>query len=232
MTVKVHVGNGDGLKTFIIHKQLGISRSPFFANALREGSTWASAEDGVIWLRKEDPEVFAVYMQLIYHNRIPVDEVMAEPQFREMYMECADPEDAYIGHVKEVTAKRCELLANLYVFCDMMQDIRAKNQVISTFVEEISFIAELAGGEWIAYPYLSAICIVYRHTQESDPLRKLFADRYISKASGSWVAGNAAKNYPKEFLYDVMVGMARRRNLPRFSSRVIEARMYYQKSDN
>ena len=69
--IEVRVGQGDNQKKFLVHKDLVISRSRFFLNALR--GNWKEAEENAITFPEDDPAVFGLYVQLLYLETLPMD---------------------------------------------------------------------------------------------------------------------------------------------------------------
>ena len=69
--IEVRVGKGDNQNKFIVHKDLVISRSRFFFNALR--GNWKEAEENAITFPEDDPAVFGLYVQLLYLETLPMD---------------------------------------------------------------------------------------------------------------------------------------------------------------
>jgi hypothetical protein len=62
--ITVLVGEGEAQESFIIHKELICSRSEFFRVSMKE--VWNEGKEGVIPLPKDDPQVFAFYIQTLY----------------------------------------------------------------------------------------------------------------------------------------------------------------------
>lgn len=57
-------------RSFWAHKDLLCSRSPFFTNALRE--EWKEGQDNKVELPDDDPDIFAMYMHMLYTGKVPI----------------------------------------------------------------------------------------------------------------------------------------------------------------
>lgn len=74
--VTVHVGTGDDLKEWKIHKNVLIEKSPFFAAALEPGR-WleTQGEEAVVHLEEADPTAFSFVVEWMYQGTIGTEEV-------------------------------------------------------------------------------------------------------------------------------------------------------------
>jgi hypothetical protein len=63
-TIRVVVGGEAKNQTFSVHEGLICSRSDFFKNAMKE--PWLEAEERKVSLAEEEPDVFALYLELLY----------------------------------------------------------------------------------------------------------------------------------------------------------------------
>jgi hypothetical protein len=68
--VRIKVGANN--REFFTHKPLLCSRSKFFENCLKDGTSWAEAEDEAIKLPDDNADTFARYVDLIYTGKLPV----------------------------------------------------------------------------------------------------------------------------------------------------------------
>lgn len=73
--LEVRVGRDNG-RSFRLHEALVSARSDFFAAALT--GQWKEAKDKIIDLPEDDPDIFALYPQLLYTGKIPVKEQTQE----------------------------------------------------------------------------------------------------------------------------------------------------------
>ena len=67
--VRINIGIGPLIRTFIAHAPLLRSRSSYFKKALSK--TWSEGQDREISLDDIDCEIFDLYLNLVYHNQIP-----------------------------------------------------------------------------------------------------------------------------------------------------------------
>jgi hypothetical protein len=97
------VGKDDTQKKFHVHESLITARSLFFRNALQ--GNWKEAQDRVVKLTKDDPEVFSLYLQGLYAGHLdPKDDTPADK--------------AYV------------LRGGLFVLAERIRDVKTKNLVI------------------------------------------------------------------------------------------------------
>ncbi|KAF1950233.1 hypothetical protein CC80DRAFT_539697 [Byssothecium circinans] len=164
---------------FSVHKDLITARSPFFANALKPESPWVSAGDGIVTLEEDDPEMFGLYLQLIYYDNIPIiQEPVTEPEalINATADQIKEQKDQFRAKIEGSSKKEYETLSKLYGLCEMLQDISAKNHIIAAFIEASKRLRE---DNHNYFPTEVAIGIVYRLTTTFDPLRRLCVDMYV-----------------------------------------------------
>ncbi|KAF1950234.1 hypothetical protein CC80DRAFT_554465 [Byssothecium circinans] len=202
-TIRVRVGdvangNDGSTKLFTVHKDLMTARSLYFANALKEGSPWASAEDGIVTLKEEDPR-----------------------------RSVSTPASSNKS-ILEQASEEYEALAKLYGLCDMLQDVQAKNRIITAFVE--ASLKE-RGDHTRWYPWGPQIRSIYELTPTSDPLRKFCVDMFVIVGHKSWFAKFTFDQFPAEFLYDVVAALVTGGERPKGRKKIEVAENYFCKID-
>ncbi|EDU49261.1 BTB POZ domain containing protein [Pyrenophora tritici-repentis] len=71
-SLRVIVGEAPDQKEFFVHEGLVCPRSEFFRKAMR--GPWTEAQERKIDLGQEEPETFALYLELLYTGTIPTIE--------------------------------------------------------------------------------------------------------------------------------------------------------------
>jgi hypothetical protein len=222
--VEVIVGLDDDYKAFFAHRDLITSRSRFFAKALTtyeedgEGNIlWAEGEDGIVKLPKDDKEVFADYLHLLYQETVPV-------RAKVKNADALSPKDlsrAVIDAVdEEFTA-----LSKLYVFCEKVRDTQGKALVIAAFVQAAQIERE---DGFRQHPGQGPVNIIYEGTMEGDALRKFCVDVYVLVGHGTWFKDHGAEDYHREFMFDVMVEVLKTRKRPADKSKIKSLEAYYE----
>jgi hypothetical protein len=230
-----------------VHAELLTSRSAFFAKALRKYSKtdqsnedtdtqsigdqsiqWREGEEGVVILPADEPDVFANYVRILYTRVLPIDDDPKKPE--------TDPNTVTEDEIKKIKTDLDDLvdgvvaeiytaLGKLYVFCEKIRDVTAKRDLLSSFVKECSTTRL---NETIRYPDAYVIRDVYSGTLPSDPLRAFLTDCHVYEGHSEWV-GESYKDFPHEFLYDLMVGMYKAQEEPANLSRVKDTKYYLDK---
>lgn len=182
--IKVEVSASDTLKTYTIHRNLFTARSMFFRKAL--SGSWVEAENRVVRLNDSDIEVFETYVHLVYHN-----ELTCVPDL---------PSDL------ERTVATQSNLAKLYVLCEMLQDVRAKNCIVQALMCSIYKIRD--DGKW-TIPRRDMIEIIYEGTVKGNPARRALLDVFTYGVRGEWMSMGVGplESYPAEFLQELAVSI-------------------------
>ena len=140
---------GEEKQEFVVHKDLIVSRSPFFEAAAAQ--RWASSEcTQPIELPVDKPNVFADYLHCLYLGRIKTPEDESDYPSR----------SAYLVHTLD-----------LYVLADKLGDLTSANIVID------HVMALNKAKLWV--PPLTVARHAFEHTAVGSPLRRLFVDFYV-----------------------------------------------------
>ena len=215
--VEISVGEGGDARSFWIYKDLICFRSPFFENALSHN--WKESEDNVIRLPEDEPEIFDLYVQVLFTGKIPVGEVMS---IDESEKDEANSEDEA---VKQASLEYIRL-GKLYVFAEKLQDVTTKNLTVTAFVEALS-LRRLGMRH---FPNSDVITLIYNGTPKPCPIRELLVDIYAIYAVPSWWGKDVAEDYPKDFLFDTMRRLTEDREGSVDSSKITKATNYHEET--
>jgi hypothetical protein len=146
----------------------------FFKKAMGKG--WKEAEEKLVKLPEDDPDIFALYEQVVYTGQIPLFD--------------DEPERTFIDYTGEsgsnrttcTSLEKCqheyEALAELYVLAEKLQDLKARNTTVEAIIREV--IHEVATvAENPCLPSLAAITIMYSKTPRHCPGRQVLLDCFM-----------------------------------------------------
>ena len=193
-----------------MHESLLTSRSKFFKKAMNKG--WKEAEDKLVKLPEDDPDIFALYEQLVYTGCIPVFDDDPERIYHEDGDgdsngdddSSEDDEKSNDGHTycQNITVCQNEYntLFKLYIFAEKIQDREAKKScldAINTKVEhESSKVDNFDTGPCL--PAVPIIKMVYQNTPESSAARQSLVHCYAF--ARNWAV---VENLPESSLADI-----------------------------
>lgn len=107
--IKVVVGPHDASRTFFVHEKLVVERAPFFERALN--GQWKESDDKLVELPDDDPDVFFLYLQLLYTTKL--------------HTRSNEPNK---------TSREYKRLVKLYVLAEKLQDVQTRNIVIEAMI--------------------------------------------------------------------------------------------------
>ncbi|KAF1946387.1 hypothetical protein EJ02DRAFT_508629 [Clathrospora elynae] len=195
--LKVHVGKGDGFTIFIFFKRAAGSVWQQHEELLKVASTWMQVLE--FFLPKDDPEVFRLYLNLVYANQL-------------------------ISKGADEWSKLCRL----YVLAEKLQDRTAKNQIIDgihAFFNELILKNLLSLDTEHVLP-AEATVVLYEGTAGRSSVRKLLVDLYADSGNESWLRGGKTQ-LPEEFVFDVAVRLLQKRTLAVFGSSISRPSFFY-----
>ncbi|KAJ4338012.1 hypothetical protein N0V95_008185 [Ascochyta clinopodiicola] len=163
---------------------------------------WTESESRIIDLSDDEPEVFALYLNLIYKNVLPTMD-LTEKEFGAL-----PPVDIVMHIDKEYTT-----LFKLYILAEKLQDDLTKDEAI-TAVFQLSQVR--AGRKICIEPAPETVKLVYNATPQCSPSRLLCVD--IWKVGSRDLMEIWRMRFPKEFLFDL--AMAYRHELLEASENV------------
>ena len=168
-------------ETKIFHRNLLISISSFFATGLT--SSFKEASTGVFELEEEDPDIFSVFEQWVYKDRLFIKKPASSSSASE------DTED---------DCKEWECLPLLYTLGERLDAPKFKDAVISAIIEKVNE-SKVVPDNWAAY--------VYQNTVSTCALRRLIVDFHVFAHQGRLLKKGAcpdAEELEVEFLQDAM----------------------------
>ncbi|KAF2263549.1 hypothetical protein CC78DRAFT_518474 [Lojkania enalia] len=187
--LKITVGPPSSQKTFYIHETLCTTRSQFFHLALR--GTWKESLSKSINLPEDSPEIFALYVHLLYTNSIPI--------------KTEAPED--VTEIQTYVDTQYETLASLYILAEKLQDTTTKDILTDTI---LSLSREKQHDGTRYYPGEKVINIIYEGTVKECGARRMVRDFYAEYAGEEWFP-EQVEGLPKEFLWDLVRVLVRRK---------------------
>jgi hypothetical protein len=252
-TIEIRVG-GEAGRSFFIHQDLLTSHSLFFANALNTKVPFRDDDDSdtesidiiphqeadhgiipvpeeepdnykrIIDLPMHEPDIFAAWVQLIYHNTLPPDTDPPKPTLPPKASKAAKTQAAeeYNKAVRDSVRDLHLVFSKLYILCTKLQDLEAKKAVFTTIMDSTVRVRT----DGFSYSVgLGSITLIYAGTVAHDPLRTFLVDCYVFRGGVAW-GGDQADLLPVEFLFDVMKGMLRERERPVDTGRTRDAKRY------
>ena len=161
----------------------------FFQNAVKP--EWTTQREGVVNLPKDSAKTVVDYIKWLYSDRMSI----------ELYTSGGGTIEENAAEAEKVFV----LLAEAYVFGEMIVDIKYKNAVMETVV------AARAASGWNMGP--ESVTIAYEGTPPASPLRRFIAESIAHKAhlnskdSIGWA--QFIEEYPRDVLVDAMKAMVK-----------------------
>ncbi|KAJ8115592.1 hypothetical protein OPT61_g2802 [Boeremia exigua] len=196
-SIRVIVGpEGSHQKEFFVHQALICGRSEFFSKAM--SGQWKEAASREVPLPEDEPDVFALYLKLLYSNQLPVKQEETVP--------------------REDLAKQYLVLGKLYVLAEKLIDEITKHIALTA----ISSCANEPTNEGIC-PELDTVRIIYDGTPPNSPARLLLIQLYTDFGDPSMFehegSGHHRDCFPKDFLFDLSFSLLDNRALPELAER-------------
>lgn len=194
--------------TYMVHKELLISASPFFAAALT--STFAEGLDQTVRLPEEKPEIFEWFLQWLYTGTLTVPSstqlIPPSPLPHQIHYQ-QYPFNRYTHPTLRVTnsdgdlrnhlnSPKYFLLIDLYGLSDRLLTTPLSNHILST----IARLSEDSN----SVPTPSDTRILYTQIRDSSPLRALILDLFAYKKTDNLLA-NHKDEWHARFLRDLVV---------------------------
>ncbi|KAF1950252.1 hypothetical protein CC80DRAFT_598274 [Byssothecium circinans] len=196
--------NAHKIQVFWMHEAPLVQRSHFFAMALN--GNWKESDEKIVVLPDDDPEIFKLYLGLIFTNRVYVVKKKAE-------------DVDYLAHSEHEYGRLCEL----YILAEKLQDATSKNLLIDAILARSR---QVDGDGMLRYPNSGIVAMVYDNTPESSPLRRLLVDFYADHWVTGWVLDAET---PKDFFVDLVKQVLAVRPLPREenTTQTCDPKVYY-----
>ncbi|KAF2242044.1 hypothetical protein BU26DRAFT_402818, partial [Trematosphaeria pertusa] len=148
---------------FHLHAFYLTNRSAFFRAAIN--GNWKESAERTIKLPAEEPHVFRHYLSLIFFNKLPI-----KPEVDAGLL---------IGNAMDTVYRR---LFNLYILCDRLQDIAAKNVIITACVEQAN--SKPGNDDSHFFPEPEEINIIYENTAGDCGMRRMLVDMWAYTRCG------------------------------------------------
>lgn len=136
----------------------------------------------------DEIDTFELYLHMVYYNEIAC---IAEP---------TSGKD--IGNFEHVC------LARLYVLCEKLQDVKAKNCVVQALMDSI--YKKRTDNKWYI-PLPPPINIIYKGNVKGSPARQLLLDVFTYSVKAEWLTEPTLDGYPGEFLQELAVNIVTKR---------------------
>lgn len=194
---------GTSKEPFHVHESVLFTSSQFFKAAI--SGSWKESQEHTIELPEDDPKAFAIYSHWLYFAEIP-----------------GLLQAAKKGESAKQSAQEYYDLVSAYVLGDKLLDAEFQNAVIDAILDTCS-TADSQDGK-VYFPDADAVNHAYNNTTKSSKIRKMLVALYRHSAGYQWLS----EEHPKEFLFSVAKGFAKRRRL--FSVKSFTRFEYYVSS--
>lgn len=171
-------------KVFKVHKHILCAHSPFFDTAFKKD--WAESRTGSMPLADDDAEIFELYQQWLYRNKV---------------FSRSPPEQTGQSNTEYDT------LIRAYIFGEKVQDGHFGDAIIDALIVSVNTPA-VDGELW--FPTDATVTKAYEGTPTGSPLRRLMVDLHVHHGSERWIK----ENNNLEFLVDLTRGLLASRSAP------------------
>ncbi|KAF2234753.1 hypothetical protein EV356DRAFT_514890 [Viridothelium virens] len=179
---------GPEAQRFVIHENALRSKSRFFEAALSK--PWAEARERRVTLPDDDPEVFKLYVQWLYTDRI----------------HCSTPLSSNRNGWDFID--EMDLIIKAYCLGEKLQDVSFKDSLVDSFIA----LRSLEKDMWL--PHLPITKFLWENTPKGSSMRRLVVDYYV------WLHAPDATQVKQsdclEFLQDFVAGLLQYRSNPIF----------------
>ncbi|KAF1920321.1 hypothetical protein BDU57DRAFT_561348 [Ampelomyces quisqualis] len=158
--VKIRVGTAPNCVEFAAHESFLVTRSEFFRRALN--GNWEEAESRIVKLPDDVPEVFGLYLNLVYTGHLPTER---KSQDAIVALDWA-------GFWQRANDEYTDLI-NVYVLAEKLQDTVSKNATVVAIVD----VAQLVWHDGRpALPSFRLASKGFDETPEGSQLRRLLIE--------------------------------------------------------
>lgn len=181
---------GSEEKCFYVHPWALTATSEFFKSALKK--EWSKTEERTVDLRDQSPELFNLYVQYLYSDKIFTT------------TNCTDQD--------ELSSVDDDPLAGLYVFGESVNDATFQNAVIDVIVQTSR---QPTKNNLNLYPSLPSINTIYNGPPTNSPARRLMVDFWVCWGAQKWLQDELEPDQINhEFLYDLSGTLLGKRRRP------------------
>jgi hypothetical protein len=211
----VLVGSPPNQKRFILHKDIMVQRSEYFA-AARSGRWNENELLKATDLTAEDPAAFKNYLSCAYMDCVHIEglEITEAGTFEEnaavdKYLDEEWGDFAPMRKVHRVVERYRELM-KVYLLANMLLDHKTANLVVDETFRTLNILGMAPG--------IRAVALLYDNTIPGDGMRNLWADWYAHNVSildfpEPEDEGELARPWPYDFLADVLKGVQEHKKL-------------------
>lgn len=154
------LASGPEAQHFVVHQDLLCKHAPFFQLAM--AGEWKEAQDGIIPLPDDEPDVVALHIHWLYSSRI-----LCRP----------------VATTGDARIKEMELLVNAFVYGEKIQDGDFKDAVIDAAIKS-TLEKDVDGVAW--FPGVGTVNNAYDGTPQDSPLRRLVVDFWARRGEKDW----------------------------------------------
>ncbi len=187
----IRVGGVANSQTFLVNESLLTARSEYFRRAMN--GKWLEYNTREIDLVDDDPDIFALYLNLVYKNELPT-----------ATLRDADVETLGCKELVWETNKELMVLFEIYAIAEKFQDTSAKDGVVAAVFQLTQNVS------WFGRPLVCGpriIELVYSSTPVDSPARRLLVDMCCNSQMGPLL--RKSPHLPKDFLSDLFMVMQR-----------------------
>jgi hypothetical protein len=150
---------------------------------------WAERDERLVKLPEDDPEIFAIYINLVYTNTVAT-------------RRAEDPK------TRDALPAELIRLSHLYVLSEKLCDTAAKNATIEATLasaEEKDTDGKTAIHGW------RSIRTMYEGTPKGSPGRRLIVDLWTNSSFQTDYLEENEVHLPRDFFFDVMLALGKER---------------------
>ncbi|KAF9701227.1 hypothetical protein EKO04_000464 [Ascochyta lentis] len=195
----VSVEHTEQKQNFYVHAELLKDRTKFFKT---EPPMIHTAGFPTVELSNTRPETFAIYVSLLYTNKL-----------------------------RTKGPKEWHWLCRLYILAERLRDIKTKNLTIDGMILYLQETALLFSSTPVAKDGANvdatSLTWLYEHTPKNSPARRLAVDYYAQSGRAEWLLSNKSE-YPPQFVFDVAVCMMQKRPCSLFATHKMSSAYYHE----
>ncbi|EFY87401.1 hypothetical protein J3458_022039 [Metarhizium acridum] len=167
-------------RTFYIHKNLICSSSDYFKTIMGGEGVWKDCQNGQVSLKKQNPDIFAIYGHWLYFRRFEFGTDVFENE-REFLQ-----------------------IAQALVLGDFICDSKFTNAVATAIRTKLD---SLSAGPLPLFPGARVIDYIYNETEDKSIAREVLVETYARHGSREWLAElKRTEDFtiPWQFLFDMV----------------------------
>lgn len=213
----------DDQESFVVHKELIRQHSSFFHSAL--DSTWEEGKTGIVVLPQETPEVFKIYANWLYTQRLGLDK--SQVQNFNLLVDLYD-----LGYRFGTRLFQNTCMDAIHQYCCAKPANTTASTPTPTPTTNNTTAAPLLTplSPRTPLPQAPKIQYVYSKSEEDSLLRQFLIDIYILKADfASPEFYNLVPSYPEEFIQDLFQTLCKNKRIVKLETGEEKARSVLKK---